>query len=113
MLLWTSTLDIANEALTVSLQDRSKSRIGLAIISIILNAKRAAGIKSEIVGLARVTNSVIVCQQTPCTSERIDVRRLWIADDFAKRMILFDYDHNMGERRCSIGRRDAGRDLRE
>ena len=113
MLLWTSSLDVANEALAVSLQDRSKSRIGLAVISIILNAERAAGIKSEVVGLARVTESVIVGQQNPCTSERIDVRRRRIADDFAKRMILFDDDHNMGEGRCSIVRRDARRDLCE
>ena len=47
MLPWTSTLDITNEALTVSLQNCSKCRSGLAIIFIILNAERAAGIKSE------------------------------------------------------------------
>ena len=62
----------------------AERRIRLIVIAVVCHAKRVPGIQGEIVRLARVRDGVIVRQQRAAIRERIDIRRLRVANDLVE-----------------------------
>ena len=88
-------LDVAGEAPAGRLKHRRERRVGFGVVAAVRDSERAPCIERKVVRLTWMCDRVIVGQQRAAARERIDVRRLRIADDLVERMIFFNHDHDV------------------
>jgi hypothetical protein len=96
-------------------EDGCERRTGFAIRTIVGHAECRAGVKGEIVRLARVRYSMVVSEQGSGSRQQINVRRLRIADDLVVRVVFLDHHDDMivcrdeivGRHQSSPARKDS------